>query len=44
MNFTEFLTEGKEGANLHLEHIEDEVLNQGVAGARGAINFSSIIA
>ena len=39
MNFTQFLTEGKEGANLHLEHIEDEVLNQGVAGARGAINF-----
>ncbi len=42
MKFTEFLTEGaakKEGANLHLEHIEDEVLNRGVAGARDAINF-----
>jgi len=40
MNFTQFLTEAKkEGANLHLEHIEDEVLNRGVAGARDAINF-----
>jgi len=41
MKFTEFLTEGvkKEGANLHLEHIEDEVLNRGVSGARDAINF-----
>ncbi len=39
MNFTDFLTEGKEGKNVHLEHIEDEVLNYGVAGARSAINF-----
>lgn len=39
MNFTEFLTEGKEGKNVHLEHIEDEVLNRGIAGAREAINF-----
>jgi len=39
MNFTEFLTEGKEGKNVHLEHIEDEVLNDGVVGARSAINF-----
>jgi hypothetical protein len=40
MNFTQFLTEAKkEGANLHLEHIEDEILNRGVAGARDAINF-----
>lgn len=40
MNFTQFLTETKkEGANLHLEHIEDEILNRGVAGARDAINF-----
>ena len=34
--FTSFLTEQK---NLHMEHLEDEVLNGGVAGARGAINF-----
>ena len=39
MNFTQFLTESKEGKNLHLEHIEDEVLNRGVSGARDAINF-----
>ena len=40
MNFTQYLTEvKKEGANLHLEHIEDEILNRGVAGARDAINF-----
>jgi len=39
MNFTQFLTESKEGKNLHLEHIEDEVLNRGVSGAREAINF-----
>ena len=34
--FTSFLTEQK---NLHMEHLEDEVLNGGVAGTRGAINF-----
>ena len=40
MKFTQFLTEAKkEGANLHLEHLEDEILNRGVAGARDAINF-----
>ena len=39
MNFTDFLTEAKEGKNVHLEHIEDEVLNRGVTGAREAINF-----
>ena len=39
MNFKTFLTEGKEGANLHLEHLEDNVLNRGVRGAREAINF-----
>ena len=39
MNFTEYLTEGKEGKNVHLEHIEDEVLNFGISGARSAINF-----
>ena len=40
MNFTQYLTEAKkEGANLHLEHLEDSVLNFGVSGARDAINF-----
>ena len=33
------LIEGKEGKNLHLEHIEDEILNFGVPGGRAAINF-----
>ena len=27
------------GKNLHLEHIEDEILNFGVLWGRGAINF-----
>lgn len=39
IKFTEYLTEDKEGKNLHLEHLEDEVINGGVAGTRGAINF-----
>ena len=39
MNFTEFLNEAKEGKNLHLEHLEDNVLNRGVTGAREAIAF-----
>ena len=34
--FSSFLTEQK---NLHMEHLEDEVLNGGVEGTRGAINF-----
>lgn len=38
--FIDFLTEAtKEGKNVHLEHIEDEVLNRGVVGARASINF-----
>ena len=39
MKFSEYLTEDKQGKNLHHEHLEDEVLNGGVAGTRGAINF-----
>ena len=39
ISFSEFLTEDKEGKNLHLEHLQDEVLNGGVAGTRGAIYF-----
>jgi hypothetical protein len=34
--FASFLTEQK---NLHMEHLEDEILNGGVAGTRGALNF-----
>ena len=36
LSFNGFLTEQK---NLHLEHLEDEILNNGVVGTRGAINF-----
>jgi hypothetical protein len=39
MKFSEFITEAKEGKNVHLEHLEDNVLNNGVSGAREAINF-----
>jgi hypothetical protein len=39
MKFTEYLTEAKEGKNVHLEHIEDEIINRGVTGARESINF-----
>ena len=36
LSFDGFLTEEKK---LHLEHLEDEVLNSGIVGTRGAINF-----
>jgi len=39
IDFSNFLTEDKGGKNLHLEHIEDEILNFGVPGGRAAINF-----
>ena len=39
MKFSEYITESKEGKNVHLEHLEDNVLNNGVSGAREAINF-----
>ena len=38
LNFTQ-LDEDKGGKNLHLEHLEDEILNYGVEGGRAAINF-----
>ena len=38
LNFREYLVEAP-GKNLHLEHIEDEILNNGVEGGRAAINF-----
>ena len=34
--FTEFLTEDK---NTHLEHLEDDLINNGVAGGKNALNF-----
>ena len=39
MRFTDILNESKAGKNLHLEHIEDEIINHGVDGGRAAINF-----
>ena len=39
LNFSGFLAEDKGGKNLHLEHIEDEILNFGVDGGRASINF-----
>jgi len=33
------LFEDKGGKNLHLEHIEDEILNYGIDGGRASINF-----
>ena len=38
-SFTELLTEDKGGKNLHLEHLEDEILNYGIDGGRAALNF-----
>ena len=38
LNFKQ-LTEDKGGKNLHLEHLEDEILNYGVDGGRAALNF-----
>ena len=38
IRFTEMLLEDKGGKNLHLEHLEDEIINYGVDGGR-AINF-----
>ena len=39
MKFKQMLDEDKGGKNLHLEHLEDEILNYGVDGGRAAINF-----
>jgi len=39
MKFMEYLKEGKEGKNVHLEHIEDDVLNNGSSGAINALTF-----
>ena len=37
-NLSIFLTEDK---NTHLEHLEDDILNSGMAGGQNAINFLS---
>ena len=38
-NLAQQLFEDKGGKNLHLEHIEDEILNYGITGGRASINF-----
>ena len=38
ISFTE-LTEDRGGKNLHLEHLEDEIINYGIDGGRAALNF-----
>jgi len=38
-SFGRFLKESKGGKNLHLEHLEDEIINGGIDGGRSAINF-----
>ena len=35
----QLIFEDKAGKNLHLEHIEDEILNYGIDGGRASINF-----
>jgi hypothetical protein len=39
LSFSELITEDKGGKNLHLEHLEDEILNYGIDGGRAALNF-----
>jgi hypothetical protein len=38
-SFKKYLTESKGGKNLHLEHLEDEILNFGIDGGRAAVQF-----
>jgi len=39
VSFKTHITEAKEGKNVHLEHLEDQVLNRGAAGVQEALNF-----
>ncbi len=39
IKFKQMMNEDKGGKSLHLEHLEDEILNYGVDGGRAAINF-----
>ena len=39
ISFAQTLNEDKGGKNLHLEHLEDEIINFGVDGGRASINF-----
>lgn len=45
LSFKEFINDEKvKNRNLHLEHIEDEILNFSYDGARAALNFIELIA
>lgn len=39
LKFTEYLTESKVGKNLHLEHLEDRILDLGKPGGKATIDF-----
>ena len=39
ISFKELIIEDNGGKNLHLEHLEDEIINYGVEGGRAALNF-----
>ena len=39
ISFRELIVEDKGGKNLHLEHLEDEIINYGVDGGRAALNI-----
>ena len=39
ISFRNMLLEDKGGKNLHLEHLEDEIINFGIDGGRAALNF-----
>lgn len=39
LKFDIYLTEDKSGKNLHLVHLQDRVLEDGIKGARDSINF-----
>lgn len=39
LTFKKYITEAAEGKNTHLEHLEDEVFNGGIAGTRKALEF-----
>ena len=39
IKFIQYINESKEGKNVHLEHIQDLVFNEGVSGTRKAILF-----
>lgn len=45
INFKNFISEAKgEGKNLHLEHLEDAIINNGSKGLKEAINFIKSVA